>query len=49
MAGDLFTEHSHSPRNEKSRRIKRANKELKRVEWKYEGELGGRMDGEGKL
>jgi hypothetical protein len=32
VAGDLFTEQSHPPRNEKRRRIKRGNKELKRAE-----------------
>lgn len=32
VAGDLFTEHAHPPRNVKGGRIKRANKELKRVE-----------------
>lgn len=42
MAGDLFTEHSHPPRNEKSKRIKRANKELKRVRMKIQKKsLGG--------
>jgi hypothetical protein len=32
VAGDLFTEHAHPPRNVKGGRIKRANKELKWVE-----------------
>ena len=41
MAGDLFTEHSHPPRNEKRRRIKRANKELKRVRMKIQKSVGG--------
>lgn len=35
VARDLFTEHAHPPRNVKGGGVKGANKELRRVGWKY--------------